>query len=198
MDDILIYSKHLKEHHQVVQEVLKRLEHYDLYLKPEKCEFEKDSMEYLGMIIQPREVQMDPGKVAAVRDWPTPTMLKEVRAFIGFANFYRRFIKDSSTMACPLHDLTKKDVPWHWSQEQQEAFNAIKKQFCEEPILKVYGPELPTRVECNASGFATGGILSQKHKDGLWHPVAYRSQSMSKEERNYKIYEQGRTQLQNL
>ena len=189
MDDILIYSKHLKEHRQVVQEVLKRLEHYDLYLKPEKCEFEKDSMEYLGMIIQPREVQMDPGKVAAVKDWPTPTTLKEVRVFIGFANFYRRFIRDFSTMARPLHDLTKKDVPWHWSQEQQEAFNTIKKQFCEEPILKVYDPELPTHVKCDASGFATGGILSQKHKDGLWHPVAYCSQSMSKEEHNYEIYD---------
>ena len=88
MDDILIYSKHLKEHCQVVRKVLKRLEHYDLYLKPEKCEFEKDSMEYFRMIICPGEVQMDPGKVAAVKDWPTPTTLKEVRAFIGFANFY--------------------------------------------------------------------------------------------------------------
>ena len=167
MDDILIYSKHLKDHHQVVREVLKRLEHYDLYLKPEKCEFEKDLMDYPGMIICPGEVQMDPGKVAAVRDWPTPMTLKEVWAFIGFANFYRRFIQGFSTMAHPLHDLTKKDVSWHWSQEQQEAFDTIKKQFCEEPILKVYDPELPTCVECDASGFATGGILSQKHKDGL-------------------------------
>ena len=100
-------------------------------------------MEYLGMIIRPGEVQMDPGKVAAVKDWPTPTTLKEVQAFIGFFNFYRRFIKDFSTMARPLHDLNKKDIPWHWSQEQQEAFNAIKKWFCEEPILKVYDPDLP-------------------------------------------------------
>ena len=78
MDDILIYNADLKEHHQVVHKVLKRLKHYDLYLKPEKCEFEKDTMEYLGMIIRPGEVQMDPGKVVAVKDWPTPTMLKEV------------------------------------------------------------------------------------------------------------------------
>ena len=73
------------------------------------------------MIIRPGEVQMDPGKVSAVKSWHTPTMLKEVRAFIGFANFYRRFIKDFSTMACPLHDLTKKDTPWQWNKEQQEA-----------------------------------------------------------------------------
>jgi hypothetical protein len=88
MDDILIYTAELLHHRRIVCEVLKRLEHYDLYLKPEKCDFEKEEIEYLGMIIKPGEVQMDPGKVAAVKDWPTPTILKEVLAFIGFANFY--------------------------------------------------------------------------------------------------------------
>jgi hypothetical protein len=189
MDDILIYSRNLEHHRKIVREVLRRLQEYDLYLKPEKCEFEKQEMEYLGMIIQPGEVRMDPGKVAAVKDWPTPTTLKEVRAFIGFANFYRRFIKDFATVARPLHDLTKKDMPWQWHAEQQKAFDWLKEKFCCEPILKVYDPELPTRVEVDASGFATGGILSQKHTDGLWHPVAYRSDSMSKEERNYEIYD---------
>ena len=188
VDDILIYSRAIKEHWQVVREVLKPLEHYDLYLKPEICDFEKDSMEYLGMIIHPGEVQMDPGKVTVVRAWPTPTMLKEVRVFIGFANFYRRFIKDFSTMACPLHDCTKKDVPRQWNKEQQKAFGAIKRMFCTEPILKVYDPDLPTCIEADASGFATGFLLLQKHDDGLWHPVAYCSESMSKEH-NYKIYD---------
>ena len=92
-------------------------------------------------------------------------------------------------MARPLHDLTKKDTPWTWGSAQQEAFDAIKAKFCSEPILKVYDPELPTRVEVDASGFAVGGILSQKHEDGLWHAVAYRSESMNKEERNYEIYD---------
>ena len=92
-------------------------------------------------------------------------------------------------MARPLHDLTMKDVPWHWKQEQQQAFDAIKMVFCTEPILKVYDPDLSTHLECDASGFATGGILSQKHEDGLWHPIAYRSESMSKEEHNYEIYD---------
>jgi hypothetical protein len=189
MDDILIYSRNLEHHRKIVCKVLRRLQEHDLYLKPEKCEFEKQEMEYLGMIIRPGEVRMDPGKVAAVKDWPTPTTLKEVRAFIGFANFYRRFIKDFATVARPLHDLTKKDMPWQWHAEQQKAFDWLKEKFCCEPILKVYDPELPTRVEVDASGFATGGILSQKHADGLWHPVAYRSDSMSKEEHNYEIYD---------
>jgi hypothetical protein len=189
MDDILIYTRTLVEHRKTVREVLQRLQDHDLYLKPEKCKFEKQEIEYLGMIICPGEVCMDPGKVSAVRDWPTPTTLRDVRAFIGFSNFYRRFIKDFSSIARPLHDLTKKDVPWQWHAEQQHAFNTLKEKFCQEPILKVYDPELETRVEVDASGYATGGILSQKYPDGLWHPIAYRSSSMSKEERNYEIYD---------
>jgi hypothetical protein len=189
MDDILIYTPTLVEHRKIVCEVLQRLQDHDLYLKPEKCKFEKQEIEYLGMIIRPGEVCMDPGKVSAVRDWPMPTMLHNVRAFIGFSNFYRRFIKDFSSIARPLHDLTKKDVPWQWHSEQQQAFDTLKEKFCQEPILKVYDPNLETRVEVDASGYATGGILSQKYPDGLWHPIAYRSSSMSKEERNYEIYD---------
>ena len=138
MDDILVFSADIKHHRKIVHEVLQRLQQHDLYLKPEKCEFKKSEMEYLGMIIKPGEVQMDPGKVSVVKDWPTPSNLKEVRAFIRFANFYRRFIKDFASIACPLHDLTKKDTPWQWHQEQQKAFDNLKERFCQEPILKIY------------------------------------------------------------
>ena len=190
MDDLLIYAANLVQLCKVTREVLARLMQYDLYLKPEKCKFEKQEMEYLGMIIRQGEVHMNPNKVAAVRNWPTPTTLREVRAFIGFSNFYWRFIQDFSSIARPLHDLTKKDMPWQWHEEQQKVFDTLKESFCKEPILKVYNPELPTRIEVDASGFAMGGILSQKHPDGRWHPVAYRSQPMSKEECNYEIYDQ--------
>jgi hypothetical protein len=155
MDDILIYTPTIIKHRKIVREELKRLQDHDLYLKPEKCKFEKREIEYLGMIICPGEVRMDPGKVSAVRDWITPTTLKEVRAFIGFSYFYKRFIKDFSMIARPLHDLTKKDVPLQWHAEQQQAFDLLKEKFCQEPILKVYDPSLPTRVEVDASGFAT-------------------------------------------
>ena len=92
-------------------------------------------------------------------------------------------------MARPLHDLTRKDVPWQWNKEQQEAFDTIKIAFCTKPILKVYNPDLSMCLECDTSGFAMGGILSQKQDNGLWHPVAYCSESMSKEEHNYEIYD---------
>ena len=117
MDDLLIYSANLIQLCKVTHEVLARLEQYNLYLKPEKCKFKKQKMEYLGIIITPGEVCMDPGKVSAVCDWPTPTMLREVRAFIAFANSYWRFIQDFASIAHPPHDLTKKDMPWQWHAE---------------------------------------------------------------------------------
>ena len=141
------------------------------------------------MIITLREVCMDPGKVSAVCNWPTPTMLREVRVFIGLANFYQKFIQDFTSIAHPLRDLTKKDMPWQWHAEQQQAFDHIKNRFCEEPILKVYDPLLPTRIEVDTSCFTTGSILSQKHLDGHWYPVTYHSDSMSKEEQNYEVYD---------
>ena len=112
LDDILIWSSDITEHRKVVHKVLKRLEEHDLYLRPEKCAFEKDEIDYLGLIIHAGSVSMDPVKVKAVTTWSTPKCLKDVRAFIGFANFYRRFIKDFSKLARPLHDLTKKDTPF--------------------------------------------------------------------------------------
>ena len=91
--------------------------------------------------------------------------------------------------ARPLHDLTKKDTPFTWAVPQQNAFNALKQVFTSEPILAIFDPARPTRLEVDASGYATGGVLSQKCDDDLWHPIAYRSQSMTEAERNYEIYD---------
>ena len=189
LDDILIWSNDLAEHRKIVHEVLTRLEKHDLYLRPEKCEFEKSEIEYLGLIIRPNEVTMDPIKVKAVAEWPTPRNLKEVRGFIGFANFYRRFIQDFSKLARPLHDLTKKDVPFTWGPAQQSAFDELKKKFISKPVLAMWDANRPTRIEVDASGFATGGVISQKGDDNFWHPIAYRSQSMTEAERNYEIFD---------
>ena len=132
---------------------------------------------------------MDPVKVEAVVNWPVPKNLKELRGFIGFANFYRRFIKDFSKICRPLHDLTKKDVPFVWGEKQQKAFDTLKTAFTTEPVLAIWSPDRKTRIEVDASGFATGGVISQNCEDKLWHPIAYRSQSMTEAERNYEIYD---------
>jgi hypothetical protein len=110
LDDILIYSSTPDEHRNTTHKVLQRLLAHDLYLRPEKCEFDREEVEYLGLIIKKGQVTMDPVKVKAVADWPTPRNLRELRGFLRFANFYRRFIKDFAKIARPLNDLTKKDV----------------------------------------------------------------------------------------
>ena len=184
-----MFTQTLEEHREIVREVLRRLQQHDLYLRLKKCEFERDQVEYLDLVIKEGKVTMDPAKVKAMTEWPTPRNLKDVRSFVGFANFYRRFIKDFAKIAHPLHDLTKKDTPWRWDLQEQDAFDRLKKAFTSEPVLVMWTPDSETRVETDASGAATGGALLQKKEDGLWHPVAYRSESMTEAERNYEIYD---------
>src|ERR1700712_2151486 len=190
LDDILIFTQDVEENRQITQEVLSRLRENDLYAKPEKCFFYQDRIEYLGMIISHGHIEMDPAKVAGVMDWPQPKKLKEVQAFLGFANFYRRFIQDFAKHAKPLTILTKNDQPWIWTDEQEQAFNSLKKAFTSGPILRIPDDINPFRLEVDSSDFATGAVLSQLDpKDGLWHPVAYYSKSLNVHERNYEIYD---------
>jgi len=112
LDDILIFTKGLDEHRRITHRVLGRLAEHQLYLRPEKCEFEKTQIEYLGLIISENQVEMDPVKVAGVADWPEPSNKREVQSFLGFANFYQWFIKDFSHHARPLFNLTQNDQKW--------------------------------------------------------------------------------------
>ncbi|GJF00822.1 polyprotein [Phanerochaete sordida] len=190
LDDILIWSNNIASHRKIVHEVLERLAQYDLYLRPEKCEFARDEMEYLGLLIREGQVGMDPAKVKAVTEWPTPMNLKDVRGFVGFANFYRRFIKDFSKICRPLHDLTKKDTPFNWGSAQADAFETLKRAFTTQPVLAMWNIDYPTRIEADASGYATGGVIAQLDpNDKLWHLIAFRSQTMSPAGRNYEIWD---------
>lgn len=190
LDDILIFTQDVKENRRITREVLRRLRENDLFAKPEKCFFEKDRIEYLGMIISHGHVEMDPAKVAGVTEWPRPTKVKQVQAFLGFANFYRRFIKDFAKIAKPLTILTKKDQKWIWDDAQEQAYQNLKKAFTTAPILRIPDDENPFRLETDASDFATGAVLSQLDPtDGLWHPVAFYSKSLNEHERNYEIYD---------
>lgn len=108
---------------------------------------------------------MDPAKVAAIRDWVTPMKKKDVQAFIGFCNFYRRFIQDFSKLARPLHDLTKKDAPWRWDSVQQQAFDALKDKITSAPVLTMPRDDGQFRVEADASDYAVGAVLSQLQDD---------------------------------
>ncbi|GJF00540.1 hypothetical protein PsYK624_168330 [Phanerochaete sordida] len=130
---------------------------------------------------------MDPVKVKGVAEWPTPKCKRDVQAFLGFTNFYRRFIKDYGRIAKPLTILTGNNE-WKWGIEQQLAFEGLKTSITSAPILAIPNDEDPFEVECDASDFAVGGALSQK-QDGKWQPVAFLSKAMNETERNYEIYD---------
>ena len=189
MDDILIYTEDLEEHHRIVKRVLEILAKNKLYLKAEKCSFEQTKIEYLGLIISAGQIEMDPVKVEGVSAWPTPSNVKEVQSFLGFVNFYRRFIKDFSDTAKPLHDLTRKDFAWNWTDACQEAFDSLKIAVTSSPILVFPDDNKPYKVEADSSDFATGAVLSQEGEDGKWHPVAFLSKSLNSVERNYDVHD---------
>ena len=161
LDDILIFSDNPSELDRLTHEVLSRLEKHDLYLKPEKCIFAQTSIEYLGIIISNGQVKMDPAKLAGITAWPTPRTVKQVQAFLGFCNFYRRFIKDFSLIARPLFELTKKGVPFLWAPSQESSFRSLITAFTTAPVLALPDHNRPFRLITDASDFATGAILEQ-------------------------------------
>ena len=189
LDDILVFSNTLIEHQAHVIEVLKRLRQYGLYAKHEKCRFSASEVDFLGFIIGHNGIQMDPKKVQAVTDWPRPSTVKEVQSFLGFANFYRRFVKDFGRIARPLHGLTKKDAEFHWTLVEETAFRDLIKILVNGPVLAHYKPGVKCVVETDASDFALGCVLSQKGEDGHLHPIAFISRSMVEAELNYPVHD---------
>ena len=181
MDNILIFAKTKEELKQIMKLVLKKLRENNLLLKAKKCEFEKTKIKYLGMIIEEGQISMDPIKLAGIWEWPAPTMVKQVQLFLGFGNFYRKFISHYSNLAKQLIDLTKKDRKFEWTEGCQQAFDNLKKQFIEELVLQMPDHSWPFYLELDASKVATGAILTQLDLNGDRHPVVFLSQTYIKQ-----------------
>uniref|UniRef100_A0A8C9T6V6 Gypsy retrotransposon integrase-like protein 1 n=5 Tax=Scleropages formosus TaxID=113540 RepID=A0A8C9T6V6_SCLFO len=189
LDDILIFSRSREEHIGHVREVLQKLAAHKLYVKGEKCQFHVHSVDFLGYILTPNGVTMDPQKVSAVLSWPQPKTVKDLQRFLGFANFYRRFIRNFSSVAAPLTALLK-GAPRRltWTPEASQAFEDLKKRFTSAPILKHPDPKLPFIVEVDASEAGVGAVLSQRQGSPLkLYPCAYFSHKMSPTEQNYDV-----------
>jgi hypothetical protein len=187
IDYMIIATKDLTEHRRLVYKVLQCFKENNLYLKPEKCEFERMQIEYLGIIISHNKVAMDPVKVQGVVDWPIPKSKHDVQSFLGFCNFYRQFIKDFSKIVCPMHGLTG-DVPFIWNIEHQLAFENLQMALTTAPVLIIPNRSNPFKLETDASQFAIGGVLSQQ-VDDIWKLVEFLSKSLSEMQRNYQIYD---------
>jgi len=190
LDDVLIYTDgSLQQHREHVNKVLKKLRDAGLFVDINKCEFEVKSTKYLGFIIEAgKGILMDPQKVKAIKEWEAPTTVKGIRSFLGFANFYRKFIKNFASIAAPLTRLTG-NVPFRWTKEEEEAFEYLKNAFITEPVLAQFDPDLETVLETDSSGYATGAVLSQFGKDGILRPCAYFSRKSSAHECNYEIHD---------
>jgi hypothetical protein len=189
LDDILIFTDNLTLLDKLTHEVLSCLDKFDLYLKPEKCSFAQTTIDYLGLVISEGQITMDPAKVKGITEWPTPTTVKQVQAFLGFCNFYRCFIHNYSTMARPLFDLTKKESSFLWGAAQEAAFRTLIHAFTTAPVLALPDHSKPFRLITDASDFATGAILEQPDALNRWHPVAFHSKSLQPAERNYEIHD---------
>ena len=191
VDDVLVYSEGtLEEHREHVRKVLRRLQDAGLQLDIDKCEFEVQSTKYLGFIIDAGVgVRMDPQKVEAILTWEAPKSVKGVQGFIGFANFYRKFIQGFSDVVRPIMSLVKKDSVFRWTPEADQAFGRLKGLFTEAPVLASFDADRTTIVETDSSGWCVGGTLMQYGDDGVLRPCAYFSKKNSPAECNYEIYD---------
>ncbi|XP_075057059.1 rho guanine nucleotide exchange factor 33 [Mixophyes fleayi] len=189
LDDILIYSRSLEQHREHVRQVLLKLRHHHLYAKLKKCDFEVSRVTFLGYVISPKGFAMDPTKVQAILDWVQPSNLKAIQSFLGFANYYRKFISSFSILIAPITALTRKGAdPKIWSPTAVSAFKALKRAFMSAPVLRHPNPDLPFIIEVDASDVGVRAVISQKDpKDHRLHPCAYLSRKLSSAEEHYDV-----------
>lgn len=175
LDDILVFSSTLADHRVHVATVLTRLREHNLYAKLSKCLFDQDIVEFLGHSVSSFGISPLPDKVSSVMSWPTPVNVKHVQQFIGFTNYYRRFIANYSLLATPLTNLTKKDTPFIWSEACDQSFAALKSAISSGPVLRHADPDLPFTLETEASNFAMGAVFYQPaaNDSDILHPVAF-------------------------
>ena len=154
-----VTTDNIIDHREKVHKILHKLRQHDLYLKPEKCQFEQKRVEFLGVILEKEMIQMDPAKTKGIADWKTPQNLKDVRTFLGFTGFYRYFIPNYSKIARPLIKLTKKEVPFHWGKTQFKAFETLKTLMCRHSVLKQPNYAKPFFLSTDTSAYSMGAIL---------------------------------------
>jgi len=155
IDNILVATDTEEEYDELVDKVLRRLEENDLFMKPKKCQWKVREVEFLGVVIGPKGVEMQKEKMEGVLNWPAPRNIKEVQKFLGLANYYRRFIKDFAKVVAPLHVLVRKEQKWKWEKEQEEAFGKLKAVFTTEPVLAILDIDKEMRIEADTLDYAT-------------------------------------------
>ena len=184
LDDIIVYGRTFEELLDRLRTVLNRLREVGLKVKPSKCALFKRDIEFLGHLVSADGVDPVPDKLQAIRDWPTPHCLRDVRAFFGLASYYRRFDRNFASIAEPLTRLTRKHTPFKWSEQAETAFCRLKQALVEATTLAFPVPGLPCILDTDASDVAVGAVMSQVI-DGVERPIAFYSRIMNSAQRNY-------------
>jgi len=189
IDNVVMVTETEEGHDEIVEEVLRRLEESDLFVKPEKCVWKVREVGFLGVIIGEDGVRMEKEKVQGVIEWLILRNMKDIQKFLGLANYYRQFVKDFAKIAKLLYEMTRKETKWSWGERQQKVFEELKKRFTMEPVLVIPDLDKKMRVEIDASYFVMGGVLLMKCEDEKWRLVAYISKSLNEAKRNDKIHD---------
>jgi len=189
MDAILIYTETVEEDVALVRRVMERMRKARLCVRIKKSSFHQREVEFVGYKISDRGISMTSTTVEDIWVWSTPERVVQVQSLMGFANFYRRFIKGFGKIAKPLTNLIKKDIKWLWTPSCQDAFDKLKEMFTTCPILTHFDDTRLTKLETDACDFALGAVLSQMCKDEKWHPEAFHSRKFSPAEINYDVHD---------
>ena len=185
LDDVIVWSNSFEQHLKDVEAVLERLELAGLKARPQKCNLFVKEVQLLGHVVTPEGVKPDQFKTKAVKEWPEPQDAKELVSFLAFCNFYRRFVKSFSEVAHPLQKLTHDGVDWEWGEAHQQAFDALKRALCSEPVMKMPDVSKPWVLDTDWSRRGIAWVLQQEGDDGKLHPVVYGSRSLTKSEQRY-------------
>ena len=189
MDNILIYNNNLKEHKEHMWLVLAKLCEFSIQADMDKCKFHVTKTKYLGLIVSTKGIKIDSAKIEAIKQWDTPTCVREVYLFVGFCNFYRWFIKNFLKIARLLNLLTRSDVQFAWTANCKKTFQKLKQHVCKDPIFCHFDPSKQCFMETDSLDYVNTDVLSQIDEDGLLHSVAYFLRRMALAECNYKIYD---------
>jgi transposase InsO family protein len=186
VDDVIIFSSTVLQHFERVRLVFERFKAAGLKLKPSKCFFFQRSVSFLGHVVSGDGIGADPEKIRAVAEWPTPTCVRDVRAFVGLASYYRRYVKGFAGTAASLTALFSPNKQFVWTQKEQDAFDSLKSALTKPPILTMPRPDGLITLDTDASNFSIGAVLSQ-NQDGEERVIAYASRKLSRTEMNYCV-----------
>ena len=186
LDDVIVFSTDFESHLQRLGVVLERLRSAQLKLKPSKCSLLQKEVKYLGHVVSQHGVSTDPDKTAAVREWKVPQCQTELRTFLGFVGYYRRFCSEFATIAKPLHRLTAKGATFTWGPDEQAAYDQLRHSMLTAPILAYPQPKQEFILDTDASLHGVGAVLSQV-QDGQERVISYFSKTLSPSEQNYCV-----------